>query len=177
MAILLTLNNALPLSPDFRWETLVLLRKGGLYMGPRARREGRVGLLTEEWFTIPTPVLLDTKYQNRLPVSVMLLKAKLTNLEDRRRCRQLMHCSLLAYDLLSVPRGAQERPTVWIEQNSVFFLLHLHISRSIIRHTSVAQLAGVQQCIAAEARLYGKSIRMDHICLLLHETQSMQPHS
>lgn len=103
MAILLTLNNALPLSLDFRWETFVLLPKGGLYMGPRARREGRVGLLTEEWFTILTPVLLDTKYQDRLPGSVMLLKARLTNLEDRRRCRQLMHCSLLAYDLLSVP--------------------------------------------------------------------------
>jgi hypothetical protein len=84
-------------------------------MEPRARGKGRVGLLAEEWFTNTTPALLNTKYQDGLLGSVMLLKAKLTNLEDRRQCRQLMQCSPLAYDLFGVPRGAQERPTVWIE--------------------------------------------------------------
>lgn len=61
----------------------------------------------------------------------MLLKVRLTNLEDTRRCRQLMHCSLFAYDLLSVPRGVQERPTVWIEKKlglfpATFVLLQIH---------------------------------------------------
>lgn len=94
----------------------------------------------------------------------MLLKAELTNLEDRRQCRQLMHCSLLAYDLLGVPQEAQERPTVWIEQNSVFLPLQLHISCSIIKHTFVAKSAEpIHHDPAAEARVDGKSILIDHI--------------
>lgn len=56
--------------------------------------EGRVGSVAEEWFmTIASKIPGIPKYQDRLG-PVLLLKAKLTNLDTRRWCRQLMHNSL-----------------------------------------------------------------------------------
>lgn len=56
--------------------------------------EGRVGPVTEEWFmVIASKIPGIPKYHDRLG-PVLLLKAKLTNLDTKRQCRQLMQCSL-----------------------------------------------------------------------------------